>query len=321
MRNKNLTSAKIAKNDEFYTMYDDIEKELINYKVHFKDKVVYCNCDTEESNFYKYFRNNYDELGLKGLLRSSLADGVPFESERGKEMLSECDIVVTNSPFSLFREYVDLLMDYNKKFLILGNNNAITYKEVFKYIKNNELWLGVNSNKTMEFRLSSDYEKWDKVDNSGNKYGKVPAISWFTNLEHKKRNEPMILYKEFNTEEYPMYDNYFSFNVDKTKDIPKVGAIELTLTEKQFEKLKLSGEKFILIDADKYKVRLLNPVYGVPISWLSSYAPEQFEIVGCSYDYGRPDNWGSKINMTVSINSNNIYKRILIKHKNQNNAN
>ena len=144
MANKNLSAAKKAKNDEFYSMYEDVEKELKHYTQHLKDKVVYCNCDTEESNFYKYFKNNFETLGLKGLLRSSLADGIPFQSEAGIDMLKQADIVVTNPPFSLFRDFVKLMFEYDKKFLVIGNQNAITYKECFKHIKENKMWLGVN---------------------------------------------------------------------------------------------------------------------------------------------------------------------------------
>src|SRR5699024_8732958 len=117
-------------------------------------------------------------------------------------------IVVTNPPFSLFREYVAQLVEHNKKFLILGNNNAITYKEIFPLIRDNKIWLGYHTNKTMEFMLSPDYEKWDRVDEDGNKFGKVPAISWFTNLDHNKRHEELILFKRYNEEDYYKYVNY-----------------------------------------------------------------------------------------------------------------
>ena len=224
MHNGNLIKAKAAKNDEFYTRLEDIEKELKHYTEHFKGKVVYCNCDdANRSNFFKYFSTNFQKLGLKKLITSGLkidatenGTGVvaiqtgddidiydgngDFRSEECIEFLKEADIVVTNPPFSLFREYVAQLMQYGKKFLIIGNMNAITYKEIFPYIKNNELWMGIHSNKTMDFGMPNTYEKWDRIEN-GIKIGKVPAVAWFTNLEHNKKNEELILYKHYNPTE------------------------------------------------------------------------------------------------------------------------
>ncbi|MBQ2397740.1 MAG: modification methylase, partial [Bacteroidales bacterium] len=190
MANANLTNAKKAKNDEFYTQLTDIEKEMRHYKDFFKGKVVYCNCDdARESNFFKYFSLNFEHLGLKKLITTGykangkgivliyegdkngnrivedseivtkeLEGNGDFRSAECVEFLKEADVVVTNPPFSLFREYVAQLMEYGKKFLIIGNQNAITYKEIFPYIKNNELWLGVHSNKTMEFSMPMSYE-------------------------------------------------------------------------------------------------------------------------------------------------------------------
>lgn len=267
MANKNLTRAKSEKNDEFYTQLADIEKELIHYKQHFYGKVVYLNCDTIESNFYKYFVDNQEELGIKKIYRTSYSEGIDFRSDLALDFLKEADIVVTNPPFSLFREYIAQLMEYNKKFLVVGNMNAITYKEIFKLIKNNQVWLGVTYPKSFE-----------QPDGSLKKFGN---INWYTNLEHHKRNEKLILYKKYNAEEYPKYDNYDAIEVSKTKDIP----------------IDYSG------------------AMGVPISFLTKYNPEQFEIIGCSYDYGRPKGWNENINMNVSINNKNIYKRLLIKHK------
>ena len=167
-----------------------------------------------------------------------------FRSEECVELLKQADIVVTNPPFSLFREYVAQLVKYDKKFLIIGNMNAITYKEIFPLIKNNRLWFGYNFNKTMEFQLDESYEKWNEI-RDGKKYGKVPAIAWFTNLDHKKRHEKLILTEKYDPAKYPKYDNYDAINVDKTVDIPK--------------------------DYDG--------VMGVPITFLDKYNPEQFEIV------------------------------------------
>lgn len=275
-KNANLHNAKSAKNDEFYTQLTDIEKELKHYKQHFNGKVVYCNCDdARESNFFKFFSLSFEHLGLKKLICTGYkaegkgvaliyegdkngnhmvdaeeinvveleGDG-DFRSAECIEYLKEADIVVTNPPFSLFREYVAQLMEYDKKFLIIGNNNAITYKEIFPYIKDNKLWLGVNSNKTMEFAMPDSYEKWNRIDD-GVKIGKVPAISWYTNLDHNKRNLPIDLYKTYSPEYYPKYDNYDAIEVSKTCEIP--------------------------MDYDG--------VMGVPITFLDKYNPNQFEIV------------------------------------------
>lgn len=276
-KNSNLRSANANKNDEFYTMLTDIEKEMRYYKDFFKDKVVYCNCDdARESNFFKYFSLNFEFLGLKKLISTGYkADGKgvvlvyegdkngnrrvdneeiivnelngdgDFRSEECIEYLKQADVVVTNPPFSLFRQYVKQLMDYGKKFIIIGNNNALTYKDIFQLIKDNKIWLGINSNKTMEFSMPMSYEKWDRIEGN-RKYGKVPAISWFTNIENKKRTQPIDLYKRYSFEEYPKYDNFDAINVDKVADIP--------------------------MDYDG--------IMGVPITFLNNYCPSQFTIIG-----------------------------------------
>lgn len=306
-KNNNLHAAKTAKNDEFYTQLSDIEKELNNYKDFFNGKVVYCNCDDpRESNFFKFFSMNFERLGLKKLITTGYkkdGHGVAFvyegdkngnrkvddaeveviqlqgnggyETEECIAFLKEADVVVTNPPFSLFRDYVKQLMDYNKKFLILGNNNAITYKEIFPYIKNNELWLGFSANKTMKFQLSDSYEKWDEMDKNGKKYGKVPAITWFTNIPHNKRNTPLDLYRKYNPTDYPKYDNYDAINVDKVTDIPE--------------------------DYDG--------VMGVPITFLDKYCPNQFEIVGLDRYVEDNPHYGHRF----TICGKETYARILIK--------
>ena len=285
-KNNNLHTAKATKNDEFYTQLEDIENELKYYKDYFKGKVVYCNCDgflnKEKSNFLMYFSLNYEFLGLKGLIctkynpngkgkkyeyygdlngnnypdeeevfTSELEGDGDFRSEECIELLKKCDIVCTNPPFSLFRQYVAQLFEYNKDFLIIGNVNAISYKEVFPLIKENKMWLGVSSfNKGMYFGVPDDYTyadtyKFDRERN-GKKVMRVSSICWFTNLDHKKRHEELVLYKKYNEEEYPKYDNYDAIEVSKVTDIPM----------------------------DYYGV------VGVPITFLDKYCPEQFEIVG-----------------------------------------
>lgn len=304
MANANLSNAKRAKNDEFYTQLSDIENELKHYKNHFAGKVVYCNCDdARESNFFRFFQKNFNDYGLKKLITTSynenghgsvlvyegdtngngklddtkikvsdLKGNGDFRSEECIELLKEADIVVTNPPFSLFREYIATLVQYDKKFIILGNQNAITYKEIFPLIKENKLWLGFSDNKTMEFVMPDSYEKYNYIDKKGRKIGKVPAISWFTNLEHSKRNDEIILYKKYTPEEFPKYDNYDAIEVSRVCEIPKD----------------------------------YNGVMGVPITFLGKYNPSQFEIV--KFRKGDDDK-------DLCVNGKCPYFRILIKRK------
>lgn len=286
-KNSNLHSAKKAKNDEWYTRLTDIEKECKHYREQFKGKVIYCNCDdARDSKFFKYFSMNFEFFGLKKLITTGYKEdghGVAliyegdkngnkivddeeiqvielegngdFRSPECVEFLKQADIVVTNPPFSLFREYVKQLMEYGKKFVIVGNMNAITYKEIFPYIKNNEMWVGMKGiNCDMYFDLKDEFKKevvetkkegsaWVKID--GEVYGRLGNACWFTNLPHKKRNLPLDLYKKYNEKEFPKYDNYDAIEVSKVCDIP--------------------------MDYDG--------VMGVPITFLDKYCPEQFEIV------------------------------------------
>lgn len=322
MANKNLSQAKKAKNDEFYTQLTDIEKELAHYRKHFKGKVVLCNCDDPfESNFFKYFVLNFNRLGLKKLIATSYSgspiafrqlnlfdfkDGVApdgrkraykavvtvvhgksassgygmddianlfvsgentlellegdgdFRSPECLALLDEADIVVTNPPFSQFREYIAVLVAHEKKFIVIGNMNAITYKEIFPLLKDNKVWLGYKSlNQDMYFDVPDERKEWllaNKKEGSAYKIidgvvmGRLASACWFTNLDIKKRHEPLILYKRYkgHEDEYPHYDNYDAINVDKVADIPE--------------------------DYDG--------VMGVPITFLDKYCPEQFEILG-----------------------------------------
>lgn len=320
--NSNLQAAKRNKNDEFYTQLGDIENELRHYRDHFRGKVVYLNCDDPvHSNFWQYFMLNFEFLGLKKLISTHYHDTEPtykleyngivenpdgpiqtdleengdFRSNESIELLKLADIVVTNPPFSLFREYVAQLMEYDKKFIILGNNNAITYKEIFPLLKDGKLWLGYSSNKTMEFQLSDDYERWDRMDEDGNKFGKVPAISWFTNMDHTKRHEKQILYKTYSAEEYPRYVNYDAIDVSRVVNIP--------------------------MDYDG--------VMGVPITFMSTLNPDQFEILGISLADANPiknylaDGEYQKGGLAVYIPDaggkfpyRRLYARILIRNKN-----
>lgn len=258
-----MLNAKAARNDEFYTQLSDIEKELQYYEKHFYDKTVYLNCDNPSfSNFWKYFNLNFNHLGIKKLiatyydnnnkvyrfeLTKANDDGTPielktielkqngdFRSSESIEILQKADIIVTNPPFSLFREYIKQLTDYGKTFLIVGNKNAVIYKEMFPLMMNNQVWLGVT--RLTEFILPSG-------ELSTNMNG---LTRWFTNLEHDKRNEELILYKTYNNTDYPTFDNSDIINVDKVKDIPSD----------------------------------YNNVIGVPITFFDKWNPNQFEIVG-----------------------------------------
>ena len=201
-----------------------------------------------------------------------------FRSDECIELLKEADIVVTNPPFSLFREYVAQLVQYNKKFLIIGNKNAITYKEVFPLIKENRLWIGLTIRSgDREFRVPKDYITRSaslRIDEHGNKFIKVPGVHWFTNLDYPERHEELDLYKRYTPEEYPKYDNYDAINVDKTSDIP--------------------------YDYDG--------VMGVPITFIDKYNPEQFEIVGNEYTLNIDKGRGY-------INGKRMYSRIFIRKK------
>jgi hypothetical protein len=307
-----LTNAKIQKADEFYTQLSDIEKELKNYKKHFKNKVVFCNCDDPEySNFYYYFVSNFDELDLKKLITTHFetnkasymleyeggadvhgnketvvkraiklgkkkplkqnykqgSQGELFETEPARsysgdfrspeciELLKQSDIVVTNPPFSLFREYIEQLISHNKSFLVIGDLNAISYKEIFRFIQENRIWLGIDNGGTKWFEVPPHYiiktQSRIKLEN-GIKYFSKGSIMWFTNLDHIKRHEDLILYKNYSSEEYPKYDNFDAIEVSTYKDIP----------------IDYDGEM------------------GVPLTFLDKYNPKQFEIIGITKKLG-----------------------------------
>ncbi len=302
--------------DEFYTQLTDIENELKHYKSQFHGKVVFCNCDDpKESNFVKYFSMNFEYLGLKKLIATHYKEANLFTQEspykleyignkngnrmpdpnafitemigtgdfRSKEciaLLEEADIVVTNPPFSLFREYVAQLMEYDKKFLILGDQNAITYKEIFKFIRENKLWLGYDNNGTKWFQVPMDYDiptESRKKIKDGVKYFSMGRILWFTNLDTTKRHEKLTLYKKYSPEEYLKYDYYDAIEVPRVVEIP--------------------------VD--------YNGVMGVPITFLDKYNAEQFKIIGIDRYVKDNPNYGKRF----TINGKEIYARILIKRK------
>ncbi len=389
--NRGLHSAKVAKQDEFYTQYIDVQKEVEAYLEFdpntLRGKVVYCNCDDPfESNFFKYFAANFNKLGLKKVIATSY-DGSPiagqgalfpeynegngkrqkpkalavildrvkdedgdgaanvtdvelflkrnkaarialtgndiypggdFRSSDCIKLLKEADIVVTNPPFSLFREYVAQLVEHGKRFLIIGNQNAITYKEIFPLIKENKLWLGVNNGGTKWFQVQDDYEikteSRKKIVN-GIKYFSMGSIMWYTNLDHGRRHQklPLMTMAENlkfskglgGKTTYDRYENYDAIEVATYKEIPS----------------DYSG------------------VMGVPITFLDKYNPDQFEIVGTT-ESNDPDNaWRTRVytsqecraayrgrfgkpgaydlNASGVVDGVKVFKRILIRHRAQ----
>ena len=323
--NLNLRKASTAKKDEFYTQLSDIENELKHYKKHFKDKVVYCNCDDPRvSNFFHYFSHNFEKLGIKKLITTCYksqsmdlfsdnkseeaiyleytgdknGNNVPdpdeigikklksdgdFRSKESIALLKQADIVVTNPPFSLFREYVAQLIEHNKKFIIVGHQNAISYKEIFKLIKEDKMWLGYGFKGGAAHFINKHYEDYATAGNHQEGMIRVSGVTWFTNLDISKRHEDLILYKTYNPKEYPKFDHYDAINVDKTNEIPM-----------------------------DYKGNI-----GVPITFLNKYSPEQFEIIDGLNRYSildgpTPETQGKYLSQ---VNGNPIYVRIVIKNK------
>ena len=391
MSNLNLSDARMAKNDEFFTQYQVIEKEITAYIEYnpdvFREKIVLLPCDDPEwSNFTKFFAQNFDRFGLKKLISTSYAvesktyksvyqptlfeirdpqfdeyktkkngkifildrdktgngrvdvedlewhylsgDG-DFRSKEIKKLRDEADVIITNPPFSLFREFLAWIIEVDKQFLIIGNMNAITYKEVFPLIKTNKTWLGPSiSSGDREFGVPDDYPitaaGW-RIDENGKKFLRIKGVRWFTNLDHGRRHQPLPLmtmadnlkFSKHNEikgkKSYDQYDNYDAIEVPFTDAIPS--------------------------DYDG--------VMGVPISFLDKYDPEQFEILGSdAYDDTPPnkkysnkekvvdgnrmksktgtmgcvireENYGSGTYFDVGYPVRAVYKRIFIRHRNQ----
>ena len=319
INNSNLHKAKICKNDEFYTMIDTVEKEMVYYKKHLKNKIVLCNCDNPNlSAFWKYLHLNFSELGLKKLVstyynetgvafkteytggddndiekgvKTPLKGNGDFRSEECLNILDKCDVVITNPPFSLFRDFVDVLMKYKKKFLVLGNMNAICYKQIFPFIKNNLLWYGVSIHSGgTNFYIPKNHpiatKNWGK-DETGKIYVEIGNIRWFTNLDHNFRlSSKLVLHEHYTPEKYPKYDNYNAINVNKVVEIP--------------------------CDYDG--------VMGVPITFMDKYNPEQFEILGVAAAWDKSTEMQSirlpyKGSLNAIVNGKQVYKRILIRKK------
>ena len=208
-----------------------------------------------------------------------------FRSKESIELLKQADIVVTNPPFSLFREYVAQLIEYDKNFIIIGHQNALTYKEIFPLIKENTLWLGYGFKGGAAHFINTQYKDYASADDHQEGMIRVSGVTWYTNFDISKRHEDLILYKQFNSDEFPKYDNYDAININKTKDIP--------------------------LDYEGYM--------GVPITFMNKYNPEQFEIIGATESEGKGFSNGlwdkeSKISQPV-VNKKRVYKRIFIKNK------
>lgn len=273
-----LRQARRQKKDEFYTQLSDIENELRHYRKHFTGAVVYCNCDDPTvSNFYRYFKLNFHKLGLTKLVTTCYKNQQPnlfsshdmekavgieydgtdehvfqlvgdgdFRIRECIQLLKQADIVVTNPPFSLFREYVAQLIEHDRKFLIIGHQNAITYKTVFPLIQENILWLGRGFRGGAAHFIAPSYEDYATATDRKEGMVRVSGVVWFTNLDYVKRHEDLILYKRYSPEEYPKYANYDAINVNKTAHIP----------------VDYEGSM------------------GVPITFLEKHNPDQFEIIG-----------------------------------------
>lgn len=303
MNNKHLNAAKKAKNDEFYTMYEDIENELQHYPGAFQGKTVYCNCDNPEwSNFWKYFHENFTALGLKKLVSThyekdvernghpykveyeggddaNIAAGVKtplegngdFASDECIEILRQADIVVTNPPFSLFMAYIQTLFDNEKRFIIIGNKQAVIYKSVFPYVKRGEVSLGYTSPKVF---LTINEDKKNYYES-----GLAGLCRWFTTETDTPPHMPLILSERYSPDKYRRYDNLDAINVDKTKDIP----------------IDYTG------------------IIGVPVSFMDKYDPERFELIGHTYDINGVGKTGTGCDLF--IDGQKIYRRIFIKNR------
>jgi len=266
-------------------------KKLITTCYKNQDMDLFSQNDSEEAIYLEYEGDkngnnvpDIEEIGIKSLK----GDG-DFRSEESIELLKQADIVITNPPFSLFREYVAQLIEYDKKFIIIGSFNAITYKEIFRLIKENKMWLGhgfKGGNAYFKTTHSTDdFAKGVYDENTG--LVKFRNVVWYTNLDIAKRDEELILYKNYNFQEFPKYDNYEAINISKTKDIPR--------------------------DYDG--------VMGVPITFLDKYNPNQFEIIGSDSDVkdGLLPNiinskWNGKIDRGY-LNGKRMYARLLIRRK------
>ena len=253
MKNKNLIKAKAVKNDEFYTLPEDVAAEMENYLPHLRGKVVYCNCDDPaKSNFTKFFIDNFHRIGLKKLISTSYKDpqydifsqdppGIPdcliydgvekkitklkgsggYRSQECDELLRQSDIVVTNPPFSLFRDFIDFLISRNKKFIVLGNANSASCIGIVENIRDGILWFGVN-NRAHSFRIPrSEKENYNSYfEKDGKSFVKIGTIVWYTNVDHDFRPGRWVNKEKFNPDNFEKYINLDAINIDKSEDVP-----------------------------------------------------------------------------------------------------
>lgn len=326
MANTNLQVSKEQRQDEFYTQLSTVEDELKHYRNYFKDKVIFCNADdpafSEDgkdhfgdgqggytSNFFRYFMLNFEQLGIKKLItthydpnkptyklelvgdrnndgkinnldviKTPLKQNGDFRSPECIELLKECDIVITNPPFSLMKEYLPLLIKEQKEFIVLGNINHITLKEITPYLLQGTFWLGYNSGHFW-FRVPEYYEdkKTDfKIDESGQKWRRMGNCCWLTNIDTDIRHQNIDLYKKYNEEDYPKYDDYDVIHIETVKDIPE--------------------------DYDG--------VMAVPLTFITKYNPEQFELLGVA----NSNRWVGYECKTI-LNGKNKYQRLLIRKR------
>lgn len=317
MASGSLNQAKKNKNDEFYTRLEDISDELYYYRHHFQGKSVFLNCDDPTaSNFWRYFELNFDDLGLTRLVsthyhptertyklvmerdengditttKTPLEGNGDFRSAECVALLDEADIITTNPPFSLFREYVALLIEHQKQFVIMGNKNAITYKEFFPLLMNNQIWVGatsLNGGRLMIMPKGIEIQsKHAKTLSDGTVILGVAGVCWFTNMDIDKRHAPLTLWKDYDPQEYPHYDNYDAIEVSKVNEIP----------------------------CDYYGVM------GVPITFMDKYCPEQFHIIGFDLDVAGPITINGKVKERpgrMYVNGKRLYSRILIQRVDQ----
>lgn len=397
--NSNLNRAKVAKNDEFYTRYCDIEKEINAYYDYnsdvFRGKTILCPCDDpERSNFTKFFINNFQRFGLKKLISTSYAydskntkpglqttffdmlnpnftpeykkgkiytltdreeppedaenlkwyyleDDGDFRSAEVTKLRDEADSIITNPPFSLFREFVAWIFEAKKKFAVIGNMNAITYKEIFPLIMENKIWLDnpfvrgagyftspLELNKDLSYFNSHDYREG---------FIRVPGVRWFTNLEHGRRHQPLDLmtmadnikyskHKEIKGIGYRKYDNYDAIEVPFTDAIPSdyFSSEKYGKNEKNIEKYLTFGNSAHnpVNRAEQSRAEQQHScIMGVPISFLDKYCPEQFEIIGATESEGKGlfnGIWDESSGVAqATVNGERVYKRIFIRHKMQ----
>lgn len=323
-KSKNMLKAKKVKNDEFYTRFQDISDELVHYKDFFRGKSVYCPCDKAfnigRSEFFNFFLRVFDDWGIKKIVSTQYCpngdkrgymwvventDGLSceidesdidtylldgdgsFESPECVEIMRSCDIVVTNPPFSLFRKFVSQIIDLGKQFVLIGNENSITYKDFFPYIKDNKVWLGYNHVKSFKTTLKEVSDSKKQYMEDGCVYQKFGNICWFTNIRHKKRTEEEIdLYVKYSEETHPKYDEYDAIDCGRLVNGEWQGCLAM-------------------IPCDYYgKI-------GVPITFLNAYNPNQFEIINLDRYLDDNPHYGRRF----SINGKETYARIIIKRR------